>query len=102
MTIFTPNQSKIRFNSRVVVWFLILLGLALANIHVYSRNVSLNYSLKGLEVKLQEFQSLSAESRNQLYNILDSKNLISVASKLSLVKESRPNYMESNPVVASQ
>ena len=84
------------------MWVWIFAGLLLSGIYIYNRNVALRYSLNALEIQLQKLQVANADFKNDLYKTLDSKNLQGLAAKLSLVRETKPRYLESNSVVASQ
>ena len=102
MTIFSPNQSKFRINLKFVWWAFILVCLALLSIQLQNSNVTLRHSVSILESKVQELQVASADYKNELYKVLDSKNLQMVAQKLSLIKDAQPLYLEGNITIASQ
>lgn len=93
MTIIEPTKNK--YYSRE---FLYLIGLILIvtilNIYFYNLNVNLKYQISIHEKSLQQLDAANAEIRNQLYQMLDSKNLVSLIQEHNLVSDKNPDYFE--------
>lgn len=102
MTIFSPNQQKFSVNIRQLLWMGALVSLALLGIQIYSQNVAMRHQINVLEERFQTMRVTNAEYKNQLYHVLDSRNMQKAAEQLSLVKENKIKYLESNPTVALQ
>ena len=94
MTIIEPHKNHIY--SHQEFWHLgILLFLsAVLSIYFYNLNVNLKYRLNLSERTLQQLEAANGDFRNQLYQILDSRNLAEFAAKQNLVSEKNPAYSE--------
>lgn len=102
MTIFSPHQSKIKFNLKLVLGAALLIIIAIASIHLQNSNMALRKAIGALESKIEEIRVANADYKNELYKLLDAKNLTPLIQRLGLVKEVHPRYLEGNLTVASQ
>jgi hypothetical protein len=93
MTIFQPSK-KFRLNFRIFLPAFLLVAGILMNIAVYNAVVDTRHSLTIKNKALNQLEAETVELKNHLYKILDAANAVPVAAKLSLVKESRPEYFD--------
>lgn len=92
MTIIEPNKNH-RFFSKFLYLSVLLLILVIFNIYLYNANVSLKYNISLQEKAIQQLESSNADFRNQMYQILDPKNLIVVAQEEYLIPDKNPQYL---------
>ena len=97
MTIIEPYKNKYYANEFLYIAFLILV-LAIFNIRFYNFNVNLKYKISLQEKSVQKLEVANADFRNQLYQILDSRNLSSIIEKQNLVSDKNPDYLEHKPL----
>ncbi len=95
MTIIEPNKAKYSYSPTVFMGLFLSVFLTGAYIYFYSEGVSLRHSISEGSKNLQELQVANAELKNQLYQITDLSNLNSVIESKKLVKDKRPEYIES-------
>ncbi|MBI4992154.1 MAG: hypothetical protein HZB99_02960 [Candidatus Harrisonbacteria bacterium] len=95
MTIIEPTKNRYYTNEFLYIAVLILM-LAIFNIRFYNSNVSLKYKISLQEKVVQKLEVTNADLRNQLYQILDSRNLSSIVDKQNLVSDKNPDYMTHN------
>ncbi len=93
MTIIEPNQNKYYASEILYLTFFIIAG-AILSIYFYNLNVNLKYRISLQEKSLQKLEVLNADLRNQLYQTLDSKNLVNFVQKQNLVSDKNPDYLE--------
>lgn len=65
---------------------------AVSSIYFYNLNVTLKYQISAQEKALQELEAETAEYRNSLYQILDSRNLSNFIKKQNLISDKNPDY----------
>ncbi len=94
MTIIEPNKNKIRVNL-ILVLLMGMVGLSiLSGIYLYNQTVDLRHTIKNDEAMIQKTQEGIVEVRNQLYSVLDLKNLLRVSEAQGLVNDPKPGYLE--------
>lgn len=65
---------------------LLMLVLAYWSISIYNQTVNLKHTLSDSQDQLQELKAASADLKNQLYQLTDSRNLIQLMEDRGLVK----------------
>ena len=98
MTIIEPNKNKYYANEILYLALFIIAG-AVLSIYFYNLNVNLKYRISLQEKSLQKLEVLNADLRNQIYQVLDSKNLADFAKKQNLISDKNPDYLENKPLV---
>lgn len=93
MTIIEPTKNKY-YSSEFLYLVGLILIIAILNIYFYNLNVNLKYQISVYEKSLQQLDVANAEIKNQLYLMLDSKNLSSLIQKYNLVSDKNPDYFE--------
>lgn len=93
MTIIEPTKNKY-YSSEFLYLVGLILIITILNIYFYNLNVNLKYQISIHEKSLQQLDVANAEIRNQLYQMLDSENLISLIKKHNLVSDKNPDYFE--------
>lgn len=93
MTIIEPNKNKY-YAGEILYLTLFIVAGAILSIYFYNLNVNLKYRISLQEKSLQKLEVLNADLRNQLYQILDSKNLANFVQKQNLVSDKNPDYLK--------
>lgn len=92
MTIAQPNRDRqATCIMRMIIAGIILTGLV--SVYAYNETVLLRRHVIQTVNATEQLKVRNAGLKNELYALLDSKQLISVASRLGLVKESKPTYL---------
>lgn len=97
MTIIEPNKNKL-YSAEFLYLGLLLLLLAILSIRFYNSNVNLKFQISQQEREIQQLESTNADFRNQLYQILDPKNLSALIQNQNLISERNPEYLENRPL----
>ena len=79
--------------------FLLFLS-AILSIYFYNINVNLKFRLNLTEKTFQQLEVANADFRNQLYKILDLRNLAEFTAKQNLISEKNPAYLEHKSLAA--
>ena len=95
MTIVKPKSR--RFNK--INFLIILLGLSLGSsvlggMLTYNELVNLRHDISKQDMALRKEEVSNAELKNQLYSIIDVKNLETLVGERSLVLEKNPDYFK--------
>lgn len=101
MTILQPNKNKFRISFLLVGLVFAAAAAVIGNIYLYNGIVAAKHSLTAASKSLEQSQVINADLKNQLYKILDFDNLKKTAEKLSLVRVTRPSYLEAGVSVAA-
>lgn len=94
MTIIQPNKNRIKVNLTPLILAAAVILAILFAVFLNNQIVNLKYSLSDAEKRLERLRVANAESKNQLYVILDMQNHSELASRLGLVKENKPIYLK--------
>lgn len=94
MTIIEPHKATYSYSSRILYALFTLAALVCLNIYFYNENVSLKHSISADSKNLQGLQVANAELKSQLYAVTDLSNLNVIAKGKNLVKETKPQYLE--------
>ena len=68
--------------------------MAVWGIFIYNQLVSLRHEVKKQENNIQQAEVQNAELKNNLYSILNEKNIESLINQQSLILEKNPNYIK--------
>jgi hypothetical protein len=93
MTIIEPNKSHF-LQSSLLYFAGAMLVLMVAGIYFYNLNVSLKYGISMQEKEIRQLETANADLRNEMYRILDVRNLSAVIQKRNLIQDKNPDYME--------
>ena len=93
MTIIEPNKSYF-LQSSLLYFAAALLVLMVTGIYFYNLNVSLKYSVSMQEKEISRLETANADLRNEMYRILDLRNLSAVIQERNLVQDKNPDYLE--------
>ena len=94
MTIIEPNKINWSLQYELISLGIMLFLVALFSIYFYNLNVNLNYQLSLQEKSLQQLEVLNGDLKNQLYQILDSRNLTALIGQKNLIPDKNPDYFE--------
>ncbi len=94
MTIIQPNKPKSKLRFFILPLILMLFAGVYLSIVFYSDVTEFKVLLSKKEKELQELEVLSAELKNQLYNILDTQNMAKAAEEAGLILEQNPIYLK--------
>ncbi len=100
MTIAQPNRDR----QAACVLRLIVAGIiavALVSVYAYNNTVLLRRHVVETTGAFEKLKVQNANLKNEVYGLLDSKQLVSVASRLGLVKETKPSYLSLTVSAAS-
>lgn len=93
MTIIEPNK-KYFLQSSLLYFAAVLLVLIVAGIYFYNLNVNLKYSVSLQEKEISKLETANADLRNEMYRILDVRNLTAVIKQRNLIQDKNPDYLE--------
>lgn len=79
----------------------ILAASAILGIFLYNQLVNLRHEITSQENNLQKAEVLSAELKNNLYAMVDTKNLQNLAAENGLVIDKTPQYVKNEPLAAN-
>lgn len=91
MTIIKP-ASKLKIFYTIIASFVLLLAVGIY-VYEYNAEVALRHQIKSLEEGIVEFESRDSALKNELYALLDPKNLENLTAKRGLVFEKNPSYL---------
>lgn len=100
MTIIEPHKNYSHSNNEFLYLGIPLFLSAILSIYLYNINVNLKFRLNLTEKTFQQLEVANADFRNQLYQILDSRNLAEFAAKQNLISEKNPAYLEHKSLAA--
>lgn len=93
MTIIEPNKNSL-FQGAFAYLTGALLFLVVFSIYFYNLNVNLKFQVSMQEKAIQEMEASNADMRNEMYRILDIRNLTALIQKQNLVQDKNPDYLE--------
>ncbi len=100
MTIIEPNKNNL-FQGIFAYFTGALIFLVVLSIYFYNLNVNLKFSISAQEKSIQQLEAENADLRNEMYRILDVRNLTALIQKQNLVQDKNPDYLE-HAVLASR
>jgi hypothetical protein len=96
MTIIQPNRE----NKKTSLFALVLIGTAVLSVvwgvFIYNQLVDIRHEVERASNSVEKAEVSNAELRNNLYNIIDSGNLESLAKGKSLALDNNPQYVKSD------
>lgn len=101
MTIIQPNKNFI-FNPALVLLAVFLVFLAIFGIQLYNQNVGLRHAVSENQKKFQEQSALNAEYKNKYYQILNNRNIETVARQKGLIPDKNPAYLENRALTLKE
>lgn len=93
MTIIEPSKNHI-LGSSLAYFIGLLILCVIAGIYFYNLNVNLKYEVSMNSKAIQQLESTNADLRNQMYKMLDAKNLTAIIQKQNLIQDKNPDYFE--------
>lgn len=75
--------------------------IAVWGVFLYNQLVNLRHEVKKQEADISRAEVTNAELKNNLYSIIDAKNLKSSANSQSLILDKNPEYVK-KPLVANR
>ena len=97
MTLIQPKQQKNFYRIIMGMMCLLLLVGIVSLIVVYNRTVDLQHGVVDMKSKFDKAQTANAELKDQVFAVLDGNHLKAFAEERSLVKDQKPQYVESSP-----
>ena len=94
MTIIEPNKHIVRINLIFFFVVILIVGGGIASILLYNETVRMKHFIASAEGELQELETHNADSRNELYAMLDAAALQKASVELGFEKEKKPFYLE--------
>ncbi len=92
MTIIQPNKNNHKTIFAVSILMIISITAAVWGIFLYNQLVDLRHEVKRQEENLRRAEVTNAELKNNLYSILDAKNLEPLINSQSLIFDKNPEY----------
>lgn len=93
MTIIEPNKNYF-LQSSLLYFAAAMLALMVAGIYLYNLNVTLKYGVSMQEKAIRQLETANADMRNEMYRILDVRNLSAVIKDRNLIQDKNPDYLE--------
>jgi cell division protein FtsB len=94
MTIIQPNKNNHKTSFLISVLLITSISAALWGIFLYNQLVNLRHEVKKQETNLRRAEVTNAELKNNLYNIIDTKNLEPLIKSQSLILDKNPEYIK--------
>ncbi|MEK7168135.1 MAG: hypothetical protein AAB707_00280 [Patescibacteria group bacterium] len=94
MTIIQLNKNNHKKNFLISILMMVSVVMAVWGIFIYNQLVSLRHEVKKQENNIQQAEVQNAELKNNLYSILNEKNIESLINQQSLILEKNPNYIK--------
>ena len=94
MTIIQLNKNNHNKNFLILILMMVSVVMAVWGIFIYNQLVSLRHEVKKQENNIQQAEVQNAELKNNLYSILNEKNIESLINQQSLILEKNPNYIK--------
>jgi hypothetical protein len=95
MTIIQPNRE----NKKTSLFALVLTGVAVLSVvwgvFIYNQLVDIRHEMEKTSNSAGKTEVTNAELKNNLYNMIDSENLESLAKEKSLTIDKDPRYVKS-------
>ena len=101
MTIIQLNKNNHNKNFLISILMMVSVVMAVWGIFIYNQLVSLRHEVKKQENNIQQAEVQNAELKNNLYSILNEKNIESLINQQSLILERNPNYIIKKPLATS-
>lgn len=101
MTIIQLNKNNHKKNFLISILMMVSVVMAVFGIFIYNQLVSLRHEVKKQENNIQQAEVQNAELKNNLYSILNEKNIESLINQQSLILEKNPNYLTKKPLATS-
>lgn len=95
MTIIQPNKDNRKDNFYISVLMFSLVVSAVWGVFLYNQLVDIRHEINRQEVNLRRAEVMSAEFKNNLYNIIDNENLEASTNLQSLILDKNPEYVKS-------
>lgn len=92
MTIIQLNKNNHKKNFLISILMMVSVVMAVFGIFIYNQLVSFRHEVKKQENSIQQAEVQNAELKNNLYSILNEKNIESLINQQSLILEKNPNY----------
>lgn len=93
MTIIEPNKNHL-LQSTLMYFAGAMLVLVVIGIYFYNLNVTLKYGITMQEKEVNRLEAANADMRNEMYRVLDVRNLTAVIQERNLIQDKNPDYME--------
>lgn len=92
-TIIRPNRNKHSINLIIILLSIGLLTMVGVSVLLYNQIVNLQHFVSSQSESLEIVKLTSIDYKNRLYQLIDSKNLINLASQLGMVKVNNPEFL---------
>ena len=102
MTIIQLNKNNHKKNFLVSILMMVSIVMAVGGIFIYNQLVSLRHEVKKQENNIQQAEVQNAELKNNLYSVLNEKNIESLINQQSLILEKNPNYLKTQQIAKLQ
>lgn len=100
MTIIQPNKTNHKANFLISLLILTSVSIAVWGVFLYNQLVDFRHEIKKQGADISRAEVTNAELKNNLYSIIDAKNLKSSVDSQSLILDKNPEYVK-KPLVAS-
>lgn len=100
MTIIQPHQIDYKMNFLISTAIFLLVASAVWGVFLYNQLVNFSHEIAGQEKIIERAEVESAELKNILYQMIDSKNSESLISSRSLISEKSPDYLKQQEMAA--
>ncbi|MDP1538724.1 MAG: hypothetical protein Q8M00_01705 [bacterium] len=94
MTIIQPNKNNYKTSFLIPVLLITSISAALWGVFLYNQLVNVRHEIKRQENNLRQAEVTNAELKNNLYSIIDAKNLKSSTDSQSLILDKNPEYLK--------
>jgi cell division protein FtsB len=101
MTIIQPNKTNHKTNFLMTLLMFVLIIVAVWGVFLYNQLVNVRHEAEKQKVDLQRAEVTNAELKNNLYSVIDEKNLKSVTNQQSLIFDKNPQYLKTEQLAAN-
>jgi cell division protein FtsL len=102
MTIIQPNKTNHKANFLISLLILTSISIAVWGVFLYNQLVDFRHEIKKQEADISRAEVMNAELKNNLYSIIDAKNLKSSVDSQSLILDKNPEYLKEKTLVKAE
>lgn len=100
MTYIQPNKNNNKVNFLISISIIFSVSLAVWSVFLYNQTVNLRYEITDYEKIVRRAEVENVELKNNLRQIVDSKNLETLAENGNLVLDKNPEYLRMQSLTA--
>ncbi len=102
MTIIQLNKNNHKMTFLISILMIVSIVSVLWGIFIYNQLVNIRHNRTNHEASIRQAEVTNAELKNNLYSIIDAKNLEPLINTQSLILDKDPEYTKSHTLVTAE